>query len=148
MGELQPICTEGIKQIDFQKSVKLILPPFFFLLQYLNLETLWFAPPPPILLHIFEISPAKYIYILKIISHISKPSVQVRKKYKNILKLYGPAFDIKNGKLINCYQSYLSYYLLIFLIYHNNLLQNIFTVRDLIPSTLNEMVVLLQRGYL
>ena len=152
MGELHPICTKGIKQIDFQKSVKLILPPFFFLFQYLNLKNFMVClpplPPPRILLHIFEISPAKYIYILKIISHISKPSVQVRKKYKNILKLYGPAFDIKNGKLINCYQSYLSYYLLIFLIYHNNLLQNIFTVLDLIPSTLNEMVVLLQRGYL
>ena len=141
MGELHPICTKCIKQTDFQKSVKLILPQPFFLLQYLNLETLWFAPHH----HEFCCIFLRY-HLLNI--HFRIYNIEVRKKYKNILKLYGSAFDIKNGKLINCYQSYLSYYLLIFLIYHNNLLQNIFTVLDLIPSTLNEMVVLLQRGYL
>ena len=41
---------------------------------------------------------------------------------KHMLKLYGLVFDKKNWKLIYCCQSYLSYYLFIFLIYHNILL--------------------------
>ena len=126
MGELHPICTKCIKQIDFQKSVKLILPQPFFLLQYLNLETLWFAPYH----HEFCCIFLRY-HLLNI--HFRIYNIEVRKKYKNILKLYGSAFDIKNGKLINCYQSYLSYYLLIFLIYHNNLLQMEHFLLDLIP---------------
>ena len=93
----------------------------------------------------------KYIFLYHLIYVILKLKLRNRKKQKPTTKPKGePSLSterswtywdwnymvwllLKNGKLINCYQSYLSYFILIFLIYQNILLQRrIITILDLI----------------